>query len=248
MTPARILLAAASICLATNAAIAATLPANVVAAASDPKRAESAKNDPLRHGPEITAFAGLKPGARVIDLIPGGGYWTRIFAGAVGPTGHVYAIWPSEYVKVDGEDVEAYKTVAALYPNVSIAEQPAAALSAPEKVDLIFTSQNYHDYPDKFMGHTDPAVLNKAAFAALKPGGIYLIIDHAAAAGSGLRDTDTLHRIDPAIVKTQVEAAGFKFVGESNLLASASDDKTKKVFDKTVRGHTDQFIYKFRRP
>jgi predicted methyltransferase len=239
------LLAAASICLATNAAIAATLPANVAAAASDPKRAESAKNDPLRHGPEITAFAGLKPGARVIDLIPGGGYWTRIFAGAVGPSGHVYAVWPSEYVKVDGEDVEAYKGVAALYPNVSIAEQPAAALSAPEKVDLIFTSQNYHD---KFMGHTDPAVLNKAAFAALKPGGIYLIIDHAAAAGSGLRDTDTLHRIDPAIVKTQVEAAGFKFVGESNLLASASDDKTKKVFDKAVRGHTDQFIYKFRRP
>jgi predicted methyltransferase len=248
MKQAYVLLAGALIGLVGSTAIAAALPGNIAAAAADPKRAESAKNDATRHGPEIAAFAGLKPGAKVIDLIPGGGYWTRIFAGAVGPKGHVYAVWPSEYAKVDAEDVEPYKKVAALYPNVSIAEQPAAALSAPEKVDLIFTSQNYHDYPDKFMGYTDPAVLNKAAFAALKPGGIYLIVDHAAAAGTGMRDTDTLHRIDPAIVKKQVEAAGFKYVGESKLLASASDDKTKNVFDKTVRGHTDQFIYKFRRP
>ena len=98
------------------------------------------------------------------------------------------------------------------------------------------------------MGSLDPAVLNKAVFAALKPGGIYLIIDHAAAAGSGMRDTDTLHRIDPAIVKKQVEAAGFAFVGESRLLANPADDKTKAVFDKSIRGRTDQFIYKFRKP
>jgi predicted methyltransferase len=141
-----------------------------------------------------------------------------------------------------------YAKVAALYPNVSIAEQPAAALAAPEKVDLVFTSQNYHDYPDKFMGPTDPAVLNKAVYAALKPGGIYLIIDHAAAAGSGLRDTDTLHRIDPAVVKQQVVAAGFTFVGESKLLATPGDDHNKVVFDKAIQGKTDQFIYKFRRP
>ncbi len=98
------------------------------------------------------------------------------------------------------------------------------------------------------MGHIDLAVLNKAAFAALKPGGIYLIVDHAGRPGTGVTETDTLHRIDPAIVKTQVEAAGFKFVSESPLLASAADDKTKNVFDKTVRGKTDQFIYKFRKP
>ncbi len=247
MNRARILLATALIGMATGTAIAAALPANIAAAAADPKRAESAKNDATRHGPEILAFAGVKPGARVIDLIPGGGYWTRLFAGAVGPRGHVYAIWPDEYVKVDGEEVAPYKAVAAAYPNVSIAQQPATALSAPEKVDLIFTAQNYHDYPDKFMGHIDPALLNKAAYAALKPGGIYLIVDHAAAAGSGMRDTDTLHRIDPAIVKRQVEAAGFKFVGESRILANPADDKTKNVFDKAVRGHTDQFIYKFRK-
>jgi predicted methyltransferase len=248
MNHARILIATAFIGLSAGTAVATPLPPHIAASAADPKRAESAKNDATRHGPEIVAFAGVKPGGKIIDLIPGGGYWTRLFAGAVGPKGHVYAIWPNEYVKVDGEEVAPYKAVADLYPNVSIAQQPGAALSAPEKVDLIFTAQNYHDYPDKFMGHIDPAVLNRAAFAALKPGGIYLIVDHAAAAGSGMRDTDTLHRIDPAVVKQQVEAAGFKFVGESKLLANPADDKTKNVFDKAIRGHTDQFIYKFRKP
>ena len=249
MTRTRILVAAALLsAVGATALVAAALPSNIAASAADPKRAESAKNDSWRHGPEILAFAGVKPGAKVIDLIPGGGYWTRLFAGAVGPKGHVYGVWPDEYVKVDGEDFEPYKKVAALYPNVSVHTQPAAALAAPEKVDLVFTSQNYHDYPLKFMGNTDVALLNKAAFAALKPGGIYLVIDHAAEAGSGMRDIDKLHRIDGAIVKQQVEAAGFKFVGESPLLVSATDDKTKNVFAKEVRGHTDQFIYKFRKP
>ena len=126
--------------------------------------------------------------------------------------------------------------------------KPATGLKVPTRVDLVFTAQNYHDYPDKFMGKVAPAVLNKAVFAALKPGGVYLIIDHAAAAGSGMRDTDTLHRIDPAAVKSQVIAAGFKFVGMSPLLANPADDHKLVVFDKAIRGHTDQFIYKFRKP
>jgi len=230
------------------AASAEPLPPNIAAAAADPARAAQASADAVRHGPEIVAFAGVQTGAKVIDLIPGGGYWTGLFAPAVGPGGHVYAIWPDEYLKVDGDELPPYRTVAAKYPNVSILEQPAGQLAAPEKVDLIFTAQNYHDYPDKFMGPTDPMVLNKAAFAALKPGGIYLIVDHVAEAGSGARDTDTLHRIDPAIVKTQVAAAGFQFVGESKLLVNPADDHTKKVFDKSIRGKTDQFIYKFRKP
>jgi predicted methyltransferase len=115
-------------------------------------------------------------------------------------------------------------------------------------VDVAFTVQNYHDYPDKFMGPTDPAILDKDVFAALKPGGTYIVIDHVAEAGSGLRDTDTLHRIDPALVKRQVEAAGFEYVDESDVLRNPADDHTLKVFDPTVRGHTDQFAYKFRKP
>src|SRR3546814_6060897 len=110
-----------------------------------------------------------------------------------------------------------------------------------------WTVQNYHDIAND--GGADALrAFDKRVFAALKPGGIYVVIDHAAEAGSGLRDTDTLHRIDPAIVKQQVVAAGFEFVGESPVLANAQDDHTLKVFDPKVRGTTDQFIYKFRKP
>ena len=219
-------------------------------ATADTRLARDVALDARRHGPEIAAFAGVKSGDKVIDLIPGGGYWTRTFARIVGPSGHVYGIWPKPYAMESGSDVKRYAATAGTpaFANVSASIQPATSLTAPEKVDLVFTSQNYHDYPDKFMGSIDPAVLNKAVFDALKPGGIYLIIDHAAAAGSGMRDTDTLHRIDPASVKQQVTAAGFEFDEESKLLADVGDDHTKPVFDQSIRRHTDQFIYKFHRP
>jgi predicted methyltransferase len=242
-----LLLAASSL----GAPAAEPLPANIAAAARDPGRGnDQAIMDAQRRGPELLAFAGVATGAKVVDLIPGGGYWTRLLARAVGPNGHVYAVWPAEYVKVDDDEVGPYRTLIASpsYKNVTILEQPAAQLKLPEPVDLIFTAQNYHDYPDPFMGPTDPAVLNRAAFDALKPGGIYLVIDHVAAAGSGLRDTNTLHRIDPALVKQQVTAAGFAFVGDSQLLANPADDHTKKVFDPSIRGKTDQFVFKFRKP
>jgi predicted methyltransferase len=225
-------------------------PADVARAASDPARAADAANDARRHGPEIVSFSGVPEGGKVIDLIPGGGYWTRLFAKAVGPAGHVYGVWPKPYAMEAGGDVRNYMKLgsSADFPNVSGSIQEATELKAPVKIDLIFTSQNYHDYPDKFMGSLDPAVFNKAAFDALKPGGVLLIIDHAAAAGSGMRDTDTLHRIDPAIVKAQVTKAGFDYIGESKLLANPADDHSLAVFDKAVRGKTDQFIYKFRKP
>lgn len=236
--------------LGAGVADAQTVPAYVKAAVADPGRGDDAQADARRHPAELTTFAEVKPGDSVVDLIPGNGYFTRVFSKIVGPKGQVYAIWPNEYAKVDSDDVA---TIAALaknpaYANVSMILEPGAAFSTPKPVDVVWTSQNYHDYPDKFMGSIDPSVFNKAAFAALKPGGILLIIDHQAAAGSGMRDTDTLHRIDSAIVKKQVTAAGFRFVGESKLLANPADDHSKAVFDKSIRGHTDQFIYKFRKP
>ncbi|HMB43172.1 MAG TPA: methyltransferase, partial [Luteimonas sp.] len=118
----------------------------------------------------------------------------------------------------------------------------------PEPLDVVFTSQNYHDYPDKFMGPTDPMVLNRAVFQALKPGGVFIIVDHAAQAGAGLRDTETLHRIDPETVKAQVTAAGFRFDGSSNVLRNPADTHTVKVFDPSIRRHTDQFVFRFRKP
>lgn len=221
-----------------------TLPPHVAVALADPARAEDAKIDDRRHAGELVAFSEAKPGDRVLELIPGGGYFTRVLSKVVGPKGRVYAVWPTEY----DESNDKLRAIAKDYGNVDVLMQPAAQLTVPKPVDVVFTSQNYHDYPDKFMGPTEPAVLNKAVFAALKPGGTYVIVDHVADAGSGLRDTDTLHRIDPAIVKQQVLAAGFEYVGASDVLRNPADDHTLKVFDKSIRGHTDQFAYKFRKP
>lgn len=233
-----------------QSAPAAAIHADVAHAVSDPARKADSANDDRRKVAAIMQFARVRPGQSVLELIPGGGYFTRVFSAIVGPKGHVYTIWPNEYVKEDADDLAAVKKFATEphYANVSVLEQPASQLSSPAPVDLVFTSQNYHDYPDKFMGSVDPAVLNKQVFDALKPGGVFVIIDHVAPAGSGMQDTDTLHRIDPAIVKKQVEAAGFVFDGESDVLRNPADTHTIKVFDKSIRGHTDQFIYRFRKP
>ncbi len=227
---------------------AQAIPAAIAKAVADPGRAEDAKIDARRHVAELVAFSGAKPGDRVLELIPGSGYFTRVFSKVVGPTGKVYAELPAEMEKGHPGSDKMRALAKQGYGNIEILVQPAAALRVPKPVDVVFTSQNYHDYPDSFMGPTDPALLDKAVFAALKPGGVYIVIDHAAETGSGLRDTDTLHRIDPAIVRKQVTDAGFEYVGESDVLRNPADDHTLKVFDKAIRGHTDQFTYKFRKP
>jgi predicted methyltransferase len=229
---------------------AGPLPPPVAKAAADPARAADKGVDARRHGPELMAFSRVKHGDKVLELIPGAGYFTRLFSLIVGPKGHVYAIWPKPYADEDAPDVNNLKAASAKAPwtNVSVLIQPAAQLSTPESVDVVFTSQNYHDYPDKFMGKIDPSVFNKAVYKALKPGGYFIIIDHAAEPGSGMRDTDTLHRIDEATVKTQVLAAGFKFEGDSPLLRNPADDHKMLVFNPAIRGKTDQFIYRFRKP
>jgi predicted methyltransferase len=219
-------------------------------ALADPARGDMKAVDARRHTAELMAFSGVKPGDKVVDLIPGSGLFTRVFARVAGPKGHVYMVWPNEYAREAASDVVAADKLAAdkAYGNISVLKQPAAAFSTPEKVDLVFTAQNYHDYPDKFMGKVDPVSFDKQVYAALKPGGAFLIVDHAAEAGSGMRDTDTLHRIDPAIVKRQLASVGFVFEGESKVLANPADDHKKMVFDKTIRGQTDQFVYRFRKP
>ena len=235
---------------AAQGASADAVPQYVADAVADPRRDAQRARDASRHPAEIIAFSGLEPGDRVLDLIPGNGYWSRIFSPLVGAEGHVYGIWPKNYADVAQSDVKLMRELAARddYANLTVEVQPTPDLSAPEPLDMVFTSQNYHDYPDEFMGHYDPDKLNRAVFAMLKPGGTYIIIDHAAESGSGMRDTDTLHRIDPATVREQVEAAGFEFVGESGVLRNAEDDHTLPVFDPKVRRSTDQFILRFRKP
>lgn len=197
------------------------------------------------------AFIGLKPGDKVMDFMAGGGYFTRLFGDVVGPSGHVYAVEPKEVFTFPSAvkstaDLQAW---AAVHTNVSVGIDPAMqALQVPEPLDVFWISQNYHDLKDKFMGPLDTAAFNRAVYAALKPGGVYVILDHAAVKGAPADVTETLHRIDPDVVRHEVEAAGFKFEGESPILANPDDPHTVKVFDKSIRGHTDQFLYKFRKP
>lgn len=227
-----------------------SIPANIAAAVADPARLQADRaRDAERKPAECLAFAGVKSGDRVADLIPGGGYFTRLFSVAVGPKGYVYAFVPSNLDKRMKKPSPVYAIAAdPHYPNVSVIHAPVEKFVAPEKLDLVWTSQNYHDLHDSFFGPADIAAVNKAIYDSLKPGGIYVVLDHAAEPGSGLRDTETLHRIDEAAVKKEVEAAGFKFVAESNVLRNHADNHTLKVFNPEIRGHTDQFILKFRKP
>ena len=220
------------------------IPGYVTASLAAPSRGDDVNEDSRRKIAAIMAFSEVKPGDTVLELVPGSGYWSRVFSGIVGAEGKVYLAVPAPMDKYSAKT----RQLPAQLPNTELLEQPAAALAAPTPVDVVFTSQNYHDYPLDFMGPTDPAVLNKAVFDALAPGGVYIVIDHAAEAGSGLRDADSLHRIDPALVRQQVEAAGFEFVAGSDALANPVDERTLSVFDDEIRGYTDQFIYKFRKP
>jgi predicted methyltransferase len=242
----------ATLTLAANCASAKSIPANIASAVADSSRPDADRQrDANRQPAETLEFAGVKSGAKIAELLPGGGYFTRLFSKAVGSSGHVYALVPAPLADApaDVPDFAArVKAIAAdpVYSNVSVVVEPFSQLAVPVPVDMVWTSQNYHDLHN-FPG-LDVGVFNKMVFDDLKPGGIYLILDHAAAAGSGARDTKTLHRIDPETVKAEVLAAGFKLVGGSDLLHQPGDDHTLKVFDPSIRGKTDQFILKFQKP
>jgi predicted methyltransferase len=227
-----------------------TAPPFIAAAIADPARPDADRaRDGDRYPDEMLVFAGVRPGMKIGDLVPGGGYFTRLFSAAVGPSGHVYAYVPDELTKL-AKRPPAVNAIAAdpHYRNVSVILRNLPLFGAPEKLDVVWTSQNYHDMHDPFMGPADLSVVNRAVFRSLKPGGVYVVLDHAAQPGSGLRDTDTLHRIDAATVRKEIEAAGFVFDGESSILRNPADDHSLRVFDPAIRGHTDQFIYRFRKP
>lgn len=223
---------------------AAMSPA-ITKALADPARKDQQGDDARRQAAAVLAFSGVKPGQAVVDFIPGAGYWTRIFTGIVGPAGHVYAIWPAAAATGAAKAIPVMN--ARGFANVTASLDPAL-ITPPHAVDLIWTVQNYHDIPNKGVGEAGLNAFNAAVFKALKPGGVYVVIDHVAPAGSGLADTETLHRIDPAIVKKEVLAAGFVFVGSSDVLANPKDDHSLRVFDPLIRGKTDQFVFKFRKP
>jgi predicted methyltransferase len=225
--------------------LSVTLAISIAAATSAFSQSAAPPLDPAWKAPEVIEFIGLKKGDKVAEVVAG--RLTASLAQAVGPSGKVYALETAEVVKRHPEALEHMKALASQSPNVIVSDDPVAS-PLPAGLDAVFIRQNYHDLYDKFMGPADVPAFNKAVFAALKPGGVYVVLDHAAAAGSGISATETLHRIDPARVKSDVLAAGFKLDGESSIFANKDDDHTKNVFDPSVRGHTDQFLFRFKKP
>ena len=227
-------------------------PHDIAAAVADPARPPSdVEMDRWRKPDEVIGFAGLKAGDRIADFMSGNGYFTRIFSRVVGSKGRVYAFLPAEELaNCAPEETAGTRSLEkdSRYPNVTVLIDGADRFSAPEGLDIVWTAQNYHDLHDKFMAPTDVARFNAAVFRALKPGGVYVIIDHAASPGSGLRDTETLHRIDPESIRSEVTAAGFVFEGQSTALRNAEDSHELRVFDPAIRHKTDQVILKFRKP
>ena len=201
--------------------------------------------DPAWKVPQIIAFIALKKGDKVADIV--GNHLTAALARKVGPTGTVYAIETAQVAKLHPELLVLIKALAARSPNIVVSNEPVAT-ELPSGLDAVVIRQNYHDLYDKHMAPVDVAVFNKDVFTALRPGGVYVVLDHAALAGSGIGATDKLHRIDPARVKLDVLAAGFVLDAESSILANPDDDHTKSVFDPSVRGHTDQFLFRFKKP
>jgi len=241
-------IAVAALSLATvMPGVAANVPDYIAAAVADKDRPkDDTDRDALRKPAEIAALTEVKPGARVVDVGPGRtGYYTRIFSRVVGAGGKVYMFNPTwvaeKFPQVKDAPANFLKTG---YANVEGVIQPMAEIKFDAPVDLVFISQLYHD---QVWQKIDVAKMNKAIFDALKPGGVYFVIDHTGASKTP-EEIDKTHRIDPALVKEQILAAGFVLEAESDLLRNPDDPKTANVFDASIRGKTDQFVYKFGKP
>ena len=239
-------MAAALLLTGTAHAQAPDATAAIAAAVADSVRPDADKaRDAARKPAEIVAFAGVKPGDKVAEFLPGGGYYTRIISKTVGPAGHVYALVPAAFAQRPG-GLDALNALAEQLGNVTVVATDITNFTLPEPVDLAWTTENYHDM------HNGPtpsfAGVNSAVFKILKPGGLYFVEDHAAAAGTGTTATSTLHRIEPAAVITEVTAAGFTLDAQSDLLANPDDPKTVGVRDPSVQGETQKFALRFKKP
>jgi len=234
--------------LAATTAAQSAPPAIDAAIADTTRPAADRDRDAERKPAEMLAFAGVKPGLVVVDIMPGSGYFTRLFSDVVGPTGKVVAYEPDEVLAKFTKALDGANAVAAEpnHKNVETKHDPALAPGPANVADVVWTSQNSHDLHN--IAGLDLVAVNKVIYGIVRPGGVYVVLDHSAPAGSGAADTSTLHRIDEATVRQEVEAAGFVFDGESKALANPADPRTSKVFDPSIRGHTDQFVLRFRKP
>ncbi|MGD0865567.1 MAG: methyltransferase [Rhizomicrobium sp.] len=224
------------------------VPPYIVKAVADPSRPKDDRNlDADRKPAQVLAYASIRPGQVVGEYLPGGGYYTRLLSDIVGPNGKVFALETTIWGQ---KNIDATKQVLSERGrgNVSLDLAPLGTFHVPEKVDVFWITINYHDLHIPKYANVDMAAFNKLVFDALKPGGMYFIVDHAAAPGTGATLSPKLHRIDETTVIEEVTAAGFWLVGENDILRNPNDDHTKIVFDPSIRFKTDQFILKFRKP
>ncbi len=240
------LCAFASLAIAGAAPAAAPPPyiAQAVADGSRPK--DDVAADALRDPADTLAFAGVKPGMVVGELFPGGGYFTRMLSDIVGPKGKVYGLENAGWKESAAADQQL--AAEAGRGNLVIDVETFGQFKLPQPIDLFWITQNYHDLHIAKYGAVDMADFNRRVFAALKPGGVYFILDHQANPGTTTDQIAALHRIEKAQIIREVEAAGFRLVKEGDFLHRPADDHTRSIFDPAIRGHTDQYALKFVKP
>jgi len=202
---------------------------------------------------ELIRFARVDAGSTVIDVYPGDGDWTRLFSDIVGPKGRVYSFVPAEVAHFKNDPVGRMQTFAQEPGRENVETVSADVVAMPQvtkPVDVVWVHLFYHDLHTALIqakGAT-AAHFNRAVYERLKPGGFYVIVDHAATVGTGTSDAPSLHRIEPAAVRKEVEAAGFVLDAESTMLANNDDAHSTKVFDPSIKGETDRFAYRFVKP
>lgn len=222
------------------------MQASISAALALPSRsAADRERDSLRKPAQVLAFSGLQRGMTVADLMAGDGWYTEIVARAIGPHGKVYAQNNSISADRYGDRLQERLEKAKL-ANVIPIKAELEELELPKGgLDLAMMVLFYHD---TYWMKIDRAEMNRRIYQALEPGGVFLVIDHAAKPGAGSSQTKELHRIEEDLVQREIEAAGFVLDATSDLLRNAGDDHTLNVFDDRIRGRTDRFILRFRKP
>jgi predicted methyltransferase len=228
--------------------------AQIDASIASADRLEGDRDEDAWRKPDVVLkFLEVKPGMRVVDYLAAAGYYTELLARIVGPEGEVIAYNNPAYLKYSG-DKPAKRYGGNRLPNVAqLTTPPEAAPFEPNSLDAALFVQAYHDLywrpKDNSWTPTDPTKALAALVPALKSGAVVVVLDHVAAAGADpVVSVEAMHRIDPAIVKRDFEAAGLTFDAESNAFSNPDDDHTKEVFDPSIRRKTDQFMYKFRKP